>query len=116
MLSVTGGVNTHKGAIWSLGLCSSVLASHQMNTSKRRFFQDIAKLASTEDRKASSQKPTHGQTVKQLHGLTGSKRRSSGRLPSYCLCFFADASSFSQERLFGRERQNQQPAGFDGFS
>ena len=81
MLSVTGGVNTHKGAIWSLGLCSSVLASHQMNTSKRRFFQDIAKLASTEDRKASSQKPTHGQTVKQLHGLTGAKEEAQGGFP-----------------------------------
>ncbi len=52
-----------------------------MNTSKRRFFQDIAKLASTEDRKASSQKPTHGQTVKQLHGLTGAKEEAQGGFP-----------------------------------
>lgn len=81
MLSVTGGVNTHKGAIWSLGLCCSVLASHRMNTSRRRFFQDVAKLASTEDSRASSHKTTHSQAVKQLHGLTGAKEEAQEGFP-----------------------------------
>lgn len=81
MLSVTAGVNTHKGAIWSLGLSCSVLASHQLKTSKKRFFTDVAKLALAEDKGAVSHQVSHGQLMKHLYGLTGAKEEAQQGFP-----------------------------------
>ena len=81
MLTVTGGVNTHKGAIWSLCLSCSALASNRMRCSKRRFFSDVSKLASIEDRHAPAEKMTHGQLVRDLHGLAGAKEEAQGGFP-----------------------------------
>ncbi len=49
MMQVTGGVNTHRGAIWSLGLMATASAMHQGNISAWVLVSTAAALARIED-------------------------------------------------------------------
>ncbi len=50
MMQVTCGVNTHRGAIWSLGLMTTACAMHQGDVSARELVSTAATLARIEDR------------------------------------------------------------------
>lgn len=86
MLETTGGINTHKGAIWSLGLSSSVLAATKLELTKGSFFSTIARLASMEfkNKVDSSDTDTHGKKVKKLYGLSGAKEEAEQGFPHIC--------------------------------
>lgn len=49
MMRVTGGINTHRGAIWSLGLMATASAMHQGNVSAQGLVSSAAALARIED-------------------------------------------------------------------
>ena len=49
MMQVTGGVNTHRGAVWSLGLMATASAMHQGEVSARELVATAASLARIED-------------------------------------------------------------------
>ncbi|WP_158734720.1 triphosphoribosyl-dephospho-CoA synthase [Alteribacillus sp. YIM 98480] len=85
MLQATGGVNTHKGAIWALGLLTAAAAS--LNKSSMRA-EDIAltagKLAQFQDRRAAYQE-TNGSRVKQYYGTRGAKEEAQQGFPHVTL-------------------------------
>lgn len=66
MLIATNGINTHKGAIWAMGLLISVIAQNQYGTafSLSKILDDVSKLAAFPDTKY-RHKTTHGHRVKQ---------------------------------------------------
>ena len=49
MMQATGGVNTHRGAIWSLGLMTTASAMHQGDASVQLLVSTAAALACIED-------------------------------------------------------------------
>jgi triphosphoribosyl-dephospho-CoA synthase len=85
MLRVTNGSNTHKGAIWSLGLLAAAAASNQLNPDPAAIARTAALVASFEDsyeftpNAPASAGPTpnalisHGQIVTQKFAVTGAR-------------------------------------------
>lgn len=74
MYQATHQVNTHKGAIWSLGLMVSVSASqlsHEKRISLPTFFENIARLSTFPDRTYQKDTATHGAKVKKQFGVNG---------------------------------------------
>lgn len=74
MLIATDGINTHKGAIWAMGLLTSVTAqkiSMEQPFSLSKILDDVSKLAAFPDTKYRHKKNTHGHTVKQKYGVNG---------------------------------------------
>ncbi|WP_051396102.1 triphosphoribosyl-dephospho-CoA synthase [Ignatzschineria larvae DSM 13226] len=91
MLQVTGGVNTHKGAIWVLGLMIAVLA-HQISealirgesvlTSLTTLLQDCGQLASFTDRYYQSRTLTKGQESRRKYGIRGALEEAQLGFPT----------------------------------
>jgi triphosphoribosyl-dephospho-CoA synthase len=74
MYKATNQVNTHKGAIWALGLTISVAASQICQTMQldvTTLFAEIARLAAYSDTSYAEKDVTHGQNVKQKFGVSG---------------------------------------------
>lgn len=76
MFAATGGVNTHKGAIWTLGLLISVLSSRislGRHIAEPAIFSAVSCLASFPDTRyeVKKQKQSHGQAVKRQYGTLG---------------------------------------------
>ena len=75
MLLATGGVNTHKGAIFSLGLLCAAVATQakQTDTADERLLQDacIALAASRVRTKAPVKDVTNGARIYAQYGLSG---------------------------------------------
>ncbi|WP_165005668.1 MULTISPECIES: triphosphoribosyl-dephospho-CoA synthase MdcB [unclassified Enterococcus] len=74
MLTATNGVNTHKGAIWAMGLLISVTAqkiSDEQSFSVTEVLEDVSKLAAFPDTKYRAKKATHGHKVKKKYGVNG---------------------------------------------
>ncbi|MGM0123087.1 triphosphoribosyl-dephospho-CoA synthase [Enterococcus sp. AZ194] len=80
MYQATNQVNTHKGAIWSLGLLISVSASQlsqQGFICPETLFDEVALLAAFPDKAyqtdetSNDKKTTHGQTVQKQFGVSG---------------------------------------------
>ena len=80
MFEATGGVNTHKGAIWTLGLAVSAAASLQNGTCRELLSRTISHLANLTDRYAGNQE-THGLRVKRLYGGCGAREEAQAGLP-----------------------------------
>jgi triphosphoribosyl-dephospho-CoA synthase len=73
MLTATGGSNSHKGAIWILGLLISAAAMHIDGEAAASAIADTAKaIASFEDR-AAPRLVTHGDLVAKKHGVLGAR-------------------------------------------
>ncbi|PLS04856.1 triphosphoribosyl-dephospho-CoA synthase [Neobacillus cucumis] len=70
MFQATGGVNTHKGAIWALGLLVSSAAMNPGETSLDHIAKTAGKLASFPDRNL-TQQITNGKRVKEKYGVNG---------------------------------------------
>src|SRR4029077_15866037 len=73
MLKVTNGSNSHKGAIWILGLLTSAAAMQDADKiSALRIARTARKIAFFADR-AAPRLVSHGDVVARKHGVTGAR-------------------------------------------
>ena len=81
MLDATGGSNSHKGAIWALGLLVSALAMHGKDDVTASTVADTAKaIASFEDR-AMPRLVSHGDMVARRYGVVGARGEALSGFP-----------------------------------
>ncbi|MBJ9984774.1 triphosphoribosyl-dephospho-CoA synthase [Acinetobacter sp. S40] len=84
MLQVTQGVNTHRGAIWSIGLVVTAAALN-IGNDESHFIQKVCTLAgeiaSIEDRFIPKQTLSHGQLAHQKFGVSGAKEQAQQGFP-----------------------------------
>jgi triphosphoribosyl-dephospho-CoA synthase len=80
MLQVTNGSNSHKGAIWLLGLLVTAAAQHN-NPNPTAIAQDAGFLARLSDR-AQPQLVSHGDVVKARYGATGARGEAYAGFPN----------------------------------
>ena len=79
MLQATNGSNTHKGAIWILGLLVTA-ASRGIDLNPAAIAQDAAFLARLPDR-AQPQLLSHGEMVRARYGATGARGEAFAGFP-----------------------------------
>ncbi|HBZ94039.1 MAG TPA: triphosphoribosyl-dephospho-CoA synthase, partial [Pseudomonas sp.] len=82
MLRVTGGVNTHRGAIWALGLLSSAAALDVSMLAPAQVALRAARLALLNDRAAPVTGDSHGAHVCRLYGVHGAREEAQLGFPS----------------------------------
>ena len=78
MMLATDGVNTHRGAIWALGLMVTAAAlarTNQQYLSAVELCQLAGQIAQLEDRFIPKQALSHGQQVQKKLGILGAKNR-----------------------------------------
>lgn len=80
MLAATGGVNTHKGAIWALGLLTSARAACPEERDPYRILSIAGQIASFEDRYTPLMS-TNGQAVKRKYKVTGAAEEAQLGFP-----------------------------------
>ena len=81
MLATTGGVNTHRGAIWALGLLVAATALEPESTDAGAITLHAARLALLDDRYA--QRPlSHGAQVAQRYGARGAREEAQLGFPA----------------------------------
>lgn len=78
MLDATGGVNTHRGALWVLGLLAAGLAVHSDPASAAAF---AARLASIPDPTLLVREPSHGALARRRYGATGALGEACAGFP-----------------------------------
>ncbi|MCW2512613.1 MAG: mdcB [Mycobacterium sp.] len=77
MLAATGGVNTHRGALWALGLLSAGAARSGVTAEAIGF---AAALAAIPD-PASRERLSHGQDARRRYGARGAAGEAQGGFP-----------------------------------
>jgi triphosphoribosyl-dephospho-CoA synthase len=82
MMRTTQGVNTHRGAIWALGLLVSAAALKPDDLSAAGLSLRAAKLALIEDRNGVSQPPSHGTEVARKYGAKGAREQAQMGFPA----------------------------------
>jgi len=81
MLDTTGGVNTHRGAIWALGLLISAAALEPQSGSANSVALRAARLALLDDRFA-PRPLSHGAQVAQRYGARGAREEAQLGFPA----------------------------------
>ncbi|WJK09537.1 triphosphoribosyl-dephospho-CoA synthase [Pseudomonas fluorescens] len=81
MLATTNGVNTHRGAIWALGLLVTAAALDTKSTSAGAVTLRAARLALLDDRHA-PRPLSHGAQVAQRYGARGAREEAQLGFPS----------------------------------
>jgi triphosphoribosyl-dephospho-CoA synthase len=81
MLVTTNGVNTHRGAIWALGLLVAAAALDSTNTKASAVTLRAARLALLDDRYA-PRPLSHGAQVAQRYGARGAREEAQLGFPS----------------------------------
>ncbi|MGN8121352.1 triphosphoribosyl-dephospho-CoA synthase [Pseudomonas sp. 22082] len=81
MLATTHGVNTHRGAIWALGLLVTAAALDTKSTSASAVTLRVARLALLDDRYA-PRPLSHGAQVAQRYGARGAREEAQLGFPS----------------------------------
>ncbi|MFJ7796375.1 triphosphoribosyl-dephospho-CoA synthase [Pseudomonas sp. NPDC096950] len=81
MLATTSGVNTHRGAIWALGLLVAAAALDSTNTKAGAVTLRAARLALLDDRFA-PRPHSHGAQVAQRYGARGAREEAQLGFPS----------------------------------
>ncbi|WNW12298.1 triphosphoribosyl-dephospho-CoA synthase [Pseudomonas sp. DTU_2021_1001937_2_SI_NGA_ILE_001] len=81
MLRTTGGVNTHRGAIWALGLLVAGAALDPADGSASGVCRRAAQLALIDDPHADSA-PSHGRAVAQRYGSGGAREQAQRGFPA----------------------------------
>lgn len=82
MLRVTGGVNTHRGAIWALGLLTAAAALDTRTMGAGDVTLRAARLALLNDRCAPANGDSHGARVCQLYGVRGAREEAQLGFPA----------------------------------
>ncbi|HWK23616.1 MAG TPA: triphosphoribosyl-dephospho-CoA synthase [Ureibacillus sp.] len=80
MFQVTNGVNTHKGAIWSLGLLTAAAAIHKGQSDELAMCFTAGEIARFEDRNIPPQ-ITNGIKVVNKYGVNGAKVEAQMAFP-----------------------------------
>ncbi|MFC3607996.1 triphosphoribosyl-dephospho-CoA synthase [Stutzerimonas tarimensis] len=81
MMAVTAGVNTHRGAIWALGLLTTAAAlAPEANSAELAGV--AAGLARLPDRLAPAQPTSHGEGVRQRYGVGGARAEAESGFPA----------------------------------
>jgi len=80
MLHSTGGVNTHRGAIWSLGLLVAAAAICGPGASAARLCETAGKLANLPDQHAGTS-PSNGRNVWEAYGAKGARGEAMASFP-----------------------------------
>ncbi|HEY8334338.1 MAG TPA: triphosphoribosyl-dephospho-CoA synthase [Tardiphaga sp.] len=81
MLATTGGVNTHRGAIWALGLLVAATALESTDTKASAVTVRAARLALLDDRYA-PRPLSHGAQVAQRYGARGAREEAQLGFPA----------------------------------
>jgi triphosphoribosyl-dephospho-CoA synthase len=81
MLDTTGGVNTHRGAIWALGLLVTAVALEPQSCSANSVALRAARLALLDDRFA-PRPLSHGAQVAQRYGARGAREEAQLGFPA----------------------------------
>ncbi|OYQ11539.1 triphosphoribosyl-dephospho-CoA synthase MdcB [Pseudomonas mandelii] len=81
MLATTGGVNTHRGAIWALGLLVTACALEPESGAAGSMALRAARLALLDDRYA-PRPLSHGAQVAQRYGARGAREEAQLGFPS----------------------------------
>jgi triphosphoribosyl-dephospho-CoA synthase len=81
MLATTGGVNTHRGAIWALGLLVAAAALESTDTKAGAVTLRAARLALLDDRYA-PRPLSHGAQVAQRYGARGAREEAQLGFPA----------------------------------
>lgn len=82
MLRVTGGVNTHRGAIWALGLLSAAAALEADAPDARGVAATAAALARLSDPAVSVTSDSHGARVCRTYGVLGAREQAQHGFPA----------------------------------
>jgi triphosphoribosyl-dephospho-CoA synthase len=80
MLTVTGGVNTHRGAIWTLGLLTAAASMAPLDASPAHIAALAGRMAAFGDR-YSPQETSHGSLVKKRYGVVGARGEARRGFP-----------------------------------
>jgi triphosphoribosyl-dephospho-CoA synthase len=80
MFAVTDGVNTHRGAIWTLGLLTAAAAMAPPDTGPVRIAATAGQVAAFPDRYAPSEM-TNGSLVAQRYGVPGARGEARSGFP-----------------------------------
>ncbi|RXY99848.1 triphosphoribosyl-dephospho-CoA synthase [Fictibacillus sp. S7] len=83
MLGITGGVNTHKGAIWSLGLLVSAAAGDAKLSDPEFLAERAGRIARFPDRYCPVAS-TNGSKVKAAYQVPGAKGEAQLNFPHLC--------------------------------
>jgi len=85
MLQATGGSNTHRGAIWVLGLLTAAASLCSRSDHQPSVIAELAgRIASLPDR-AAPKRASHGLTVQRIYGVTGARGEASQGFPNVML-------------------------------
>ncbi|RMO01191.1 putative 2--3'-dephosphocoenzyme-A synthase, partial [Pseudomonas cannabina] len=82
MLRTTGGVNTHRGAIWALGLLVTAAALDPQNCGPEAVCRRAARLALIPDRHVPAQKSSNGSEVVRRYGVMGAREQAQQGFPA----------------------------------
>ncbi|QLF93766.1 triphosphoribosyl-dephospho-CoA synthase [Pseudomonas sp. ABC1] len=82
MLGVTGGVNTHRGAIWALGLLSSAAAIRPDDLEPTAVAARAATLARLDDPALPVRQGSHGAEVRRRYGVPGAREQAQQGFPA----------------------------------
>lgn len=85
MMRTTGGVNTHRGAIWALGLLVTAAALDPCDLSASGLGLRAACLALIEDRNLPAQQ-SHGAEVARKYGAMGAREQAQMGFPAITQC------------------------------
>lgn len=80
MLQATGGVNTHRGAIWALGLLAASAAMDPTEWQASHIAQRAARLARMPDR-FSLPRASNGEKVRARYGVNGARGEAQEGFP-----------------------------------
>lgn len=78
MLSATGGVNTHRGALWALGLLAAGAA---LRGRAIEIAQIAARLAQIPDLRVAGDSLSHGEQVRRRYGSAGARGEAGAGFP-----------------------------------
>jgi triphosphoribosyl-dephospho-CoA synthase len=82
MMRTTDGVNTHRGAIWALGLLVTAAALDPQDLSAAGLGLRAGRLALIEDRNVPFQAQSHGAEVARKYGAMGAREQAQMGFPA----------------------------------
>jgi triphosphoribosyl-dephospho-CoA synthase len=82
MMAATGGVNTHRGAIWALGLLVTAAARHDDNADASAIAATAGMIARIDDPDAPRQTGNKGEQACREHGVGGARGQARAGFPA----------------------------------